>query len=67
MNQNPLSAPDGLVTASSLEYFINRERYPAFPKMSGPGLNEMVGVARYLVILAVDLLELNDPSTENAR
>lgn len=63
----PSSAPDGMVTASSLESFINRERYTTFPKMSGPGLNEMVSVAKYLVILAVESQELNDAGSESAR
>ncbi|KAH9515640.1 Protein disulfide-isomerase tmx3 [Bulinus truncatus] len=61
------SAPGGIATADSVERWINREGYPAFPKMSGPGLNEMASVTKYLAILAVEQDALNDPSTLSSR
>ncbi|XP_059140714.1 protein disulfide-isomerase TMX3-like [Physella acuta] len=59
--------PDGIATAASIQQWINRERYPAFPKMSGPGLNEMASVARFLVILATEQEDLNNPSSSSSR
>ncbi|CAL1530633.1 unnamed protein product [Lymnaea stagnalis] len=58
---------EGVATASAIQNWINRERYAAFPKMSGPGLNEMASVANYLVILAVEQGDLSNPSTTSAR
>ncbi|GFR93892.1 protein disulfide-isomerase TMX3 [Elysia marginata] len=58
--------PEGIATASLLEAWINRERYAAFPKTSGPGLNEMSSSAEFLVILAAEAADLNNPSSKSA-
>ncbi|KAK3757627.1 hypothetical protein RRG08_000142 [Elysia crispata] len=58
---------DGVVTAASVEAWVNRERYSAFPKTSGPGLNEMSSSAEFLVVLAAEAKELSDPSSKSAR
>ena len=60
-------ASDGVVTAASVEAWVNRERYSAFPKTSGPGLNEMSSSAEFLVVLAAEAKELSDPSSKSAR
>ncbi|KAK0051354.1 protein disulfide-isomerase TMX3 [Biomphalaria pfeifferi] len=59
--------PGGIATADSVERWINRERYPTFPKISGAGLNEMASIAKYLVILAAEQKELDDSSTSTSR
>ncbi|XP_005109110.2 protein disulfide-isomerase TMX3, partial [Aplysia californica] len=59
--------PEGVVTASSVQQWVNRERYASFPLMSGPGLNEMVNAARYLVILAVDREALKKSGSLSSR
>ena len=37
-----------------MDEWINRERCTIFPHMSGISLNEVVNVAKYLVIVAID-------------
>ncbi|KAL8574587.1 hypothetical protein ACOMHN_061587 [Nucella lapillus] len=42
------------VTKESVQKWMNRERYMAFPEIGGGSINEMVDVKKYLVILVVD-------------
>ncbi|ESP01942.1 hypothetical protein LOTGIDRAFT_206090 [Lottia gigantea] len=50
-----------VVTKDKLEKWLNRERFPAFPKVQGGGLNELVTAAKYLVIVVVN----KDSSVKN--
>lgn len=47
-------APRGIPTASSLQNWINGERYPAFPLVSGGNINEMADTGKFLVIFVID-------------
>ncbi|KAK3086730.1 hypothetical protein FSP39_022593, partial [Pinctada imbricata] len=46
-------APEGISSMSSLEAWINGERYSAFPKIAGGSINEMAEVGKSLVILVI--------------
>lgn len=47
-------APRGIATMSSLQKWINSERYPAFPLISGGNINEMADTGKLLVIFVID-------------
>lgn len=47
-------APDDLPTMSSLDSWINGERYQAFPKISGGNINDVAEMGKILVIVAID-------------
>ena len=51
---------------SSLQKWVNSERYPAFPLVTGSNINEMTDTGKLLVIFVIDL---NDPDykTENEK
>lgn len=51
---------------SSLQKWLNGERYPAFPRITGSNINEMADTGKLLVIFVIDL---NDPynKDENER
>lgn len=52
-------APKGVATMSSLQKWVNSERYPAFPLVTGSNINEMTDTGKLLVIFVIDL---NDPA-----
>ncbi|KAL3859864.1 hypothetical protein ACJMK2_010053 [Sinanodonta woodiana] len=57
-------APDSVATMSSVQSWVNGERYPAFPKISGGNINEMADLGKYLVIVVVEeVKERKTPST----
>lgn len=41
-------------TKSSLESWVNGERYQAFPKISGGNINDAAEMGKILVIVAID-------------
>jgi hypothetical protein len=47
-------ATDDLRTKSSLESWINGERYQAFPKISGGNINDVAEMGKILVIVVID-------------
>lgn len=47
-------APDDLPTKASLESWINGERYPAFPLVSGGNINDVAEMGKTLVMVAID-------------
>ncbi|KAK6177947.1 hypothetical protein SNE40_012805 [Patella caerulea] len=44
----------GVVTYEELEKWFNQERFPAFPKVMGGGLNEMANSGKYLVLTIIN-------------
>ena len=40
---------------SSLQKWMNSERYPAFPLVTGSNINEMADTGKLLVIFVIDL------------
>ncbi|XP_071091730.1 protein disulfide-isomerase TMX3-like [Haliotis cracherodii] len=57
---------DGVVRRSSLDRWVNRERFPAFPRVAGGGLNEMADTGKLMAIAVVNLEE-EDFKQENNR
>ncbi|XP_033754640.1 protein disulfide-isomerase TMX3-like [Pecten maximus] len=53
-------APDGVVTMSSLQEWINSERFPAFPLVTGANINDIAESGKILVMMVV-----NDEDTES--
>lgn len=47
-------APDGIPTKSSLEFWVNTERYQAFPKVAGGNINDVAEMGKILVMVAID-------------
>lgn len=47
-------APRGIPTSSSVQSWINGERYPAYPLVSGGNINEMADTGKFLVIFVID-------------
>ena len=50
-NSVPVEAEDG---EESLYQWISKERFVAFPKVTGVGLNEMAGLGKLLAIFVLD-------------
>ncbi|OWF52560.1 protein disulfide-isomerase TMX3-like [Mizuhopecten yessoensis] len=53
-------AQDGIVTMSSLQDWINSERFPAFPLVTGANINDIAESGKILVMMAFD-----DENTES--
>ena len=51
---------------SSLQSWINGERYSAFPLVTGSNINEMVDTGKLLVIFVIDLND-SEFKAENER
>ena len=47
-------APRGIATSSSVQSWINGERYPAYPLVTGGNINEMADTGKFLVIFVID-------------
>lgn len=48
------TAPRGIASMSSVQKWLNGERYPAYPLVSGGNINEMADTGKFLVIFVVD-------------
>jgi len=48
------SASDGVATMKSLEDWVNSERFPAFPKITGSNINDMAETGKILVITVIN-------------
>ncbi|XP_060062707.1 protein disulfide-isomerase TMX3-like [Ylistrum balloti] len=44
-------APDGIVTMSSLQDWVNSERFPAFPLVTGANINDIAESGKIMVIM----------------
>ncbi|XP_045192174.2 protein disulfide-isomerase TMX3-like [Mercenaria mercenaria] len=54
-------APKSVASMSSVKGWINGERYPAFPLVTGSNINEVADTGKFLVIFVINL---NDPDTK---
>lgn len=61
------AAPGGILTSSSVQDWINRERFAAFPLVSGPTINELASVTKFIAILAVYPDKLSNSSSLDSK